>query len=272
MIPVGQDAFAATGIPYLYCIVCPAARSDVLAAGRPCQSIDHTSVAVIAGDFLAAGHIPDLYRLIKACRGDLPSIRRPRNRCYSGIVTPVDVGNGSAGSIPYIHHAIMASRGYVPPVRRPRHGVDHCSVAAIGGESAFLVWCVCNLPGWGKWRSGPRYFNGYLSGLAGLLKGISKILDASKTLVWIFGKCLQHHCFESRWNAWLYLAERRRRIEHMLNCYFLVRTIERARATEPLINRDTKPLINRDCQCVLIARWTWVATGLFRCHVGYGTR
>src|SRR5437870_8731893 len=95
-------------------------------------------------------------------------------------------------------------------------------------------------------------FNGWLCSLASLLKSVGKILNTSKTLEWIFGKRLQNHGLKSRRDCWFMLMERLRRIEHLLNGYFLVRAIERTCAAEPLV-RDNP-------EGVLVACGTRVAT------------
>src|SRR6266568_2586461 len=102
-------------------------------------------------------------------------------------------------------------------------------------------------------------FNGRLCSLASLLESVGKILHASKTLEWIFGKRLQNHCLKSRRDCWFMLMERLRGIEHLLNGYFLVRAIERTCAAEPLVRDNT--------QGVLVACGTRFATGLLRSHI-----
>src|SRR6266566_2773558 len=86
-------------------------------------------------------------------------------------------------------------------------------------------------------------FNGRLCSLASLLESVGKILHASKTLEWIFGKRLQNHCLKSRRDCWFMLMQRLRRIEHLLNGYFLVRAIERTCAAEPLVRDNTQGVL-----------------------------
>src|SRR6266516_3422718 len=99
------------GIPYLH--FAQGARSNQRTIGRPCQGINHTSMSCGAGDFLAGFDVPYLYCLVKACRGDILSIRRPGNRCYPSSMAAIDERSGSCGSIPYMHHTVMSSRGYM---------------------------------------------------------------------------------------------------------------------------------------------------------------
>src|SRR6266566_2611954 len=76
--------------------------------------------------------IPDMHRLIVACRSDARASRRPCYRTHPVRVAAIGVDMPCRSSIPYAHRLINTCRGDAPPIGRPGERANCISVAQAG--------------------------------------------------------------------------------------------------------------------------------------------
>src|SRR6266567_3077085 len=78
--------------------------------------------------------IPDMHRLIVACRSDARASRRPCYPTHPVRVAAIGVDMPCRSSTPYAHSLINTCRGDALPIGRPCHSADPIRMTMIGED------------------------------------------------------------------------------------------------------------------------------------------
>src|SRR5438874_2454998 len=98
---------------------------------------------LVSMDSLSPGSIPNLHRLIMACRSYIHSIRRPCHSIYRARMTSICEYIATSEGIPYLYTAIKACRGNTPTIWRP--GDSKHTILFVVGIDIFAASCFPDL-------------------------------------------------------------------------------------------------------------------------------